>query len=67
MSNRARHHRRRRDRGPQLRGVAFVDAIEAARRVGGCGCPAVIRSTAELVIVEHHHRHGCPALDRWAS
>ena len=67
MSNARGHRRRHRHGGPKLRNIAWINPNEVAGRLDACDCPAVIHTTASAVVVEHFHRHGCPALKARAS
>jgi hypothetical protein len=68
MSNARSHRRRGRRHGaPKVRAIAWVDPNEVAGRLDACACPAVIHTAAGALVVEHFHRHGCPALQDRAS
>jgi hypothetical protein len=47
--------------------MAMVDWTEAAERLRGCDCPAIIVPDDDMTVVEHYHRHGCPELKRWRT
>jgi hypothetical protein len=66
VSNHARHHRRPRRRSTRIRGLAWMDLPDALRLLDDCDCPALIIG-GDPVLIEHQHRHACPALKRWAT
>ena len=66
MSNRTRHHRRRRPHGTRIRGLAWMDLPQAQQLLDGCDCPALI-IPGDPILVEHMHRHACPELRRWTA
>ena len=67
VHRRMRRHaqRERRRRGARIVGMGVTNWAYAAIRLARCDCPAVVIPHADLPVVEHHHRHGCPALAEW--
>jgi hypothetical protein len=66
VSNYTRHHRRRRPHGTRIGGLAWMDLPDALQLLDDCDCPAIIIG-GDPIVVEHNHRHACPALKRWAT
>jgi hypothetical protein len=62
---RLRRQAQRERRRARIVGAAVIDWGDAAQRLTRCDCPAIIIPSDDMTVVEHHHRHGCPALEEW--
>jgi hypothetical protein len=43
-----------------------MDLPDAQQLLDDCDCPATI-IPGNPIVVEHNHRHACPALKRWTA